>query len=197
MCYFRKIEYEILPTKSFSVLRNCPGCGRKTHFINTRKFRVNANGNKLDVWLIYQCEDCKHTFNLTVYERQKVSSIPREEYQRFLDNDEALAETYGKAIPLFRKNKAEIDLENLHYDYVLLGEVEESDNISEGQTILTIQDPFGLKIRPEKQIAEVLGLSRSQVRKMLQREEIMLENVSPRSIYVRIQTDLPENPANR
>ena len=43
-----------------------------------------------------------------------------------------------------------------------------------------------LKIRPEKQIAEILDLSRSQVQKMLQREEIKLEHVSPQSISVRV-----------
>ena len=87
MSYLKKIEYEIVPEKSFSVIRNCAGCGRKTLFQNTKKFRVNANGNKLDVWLIYQCEKCKHTFNLAIYERQKVSSIPETEYRQFLDND--------------------------------------------------------------------------------------------------------------
>ncbi len=75
MHYLKKIEYKIMPRKSFRVIRNCSGCGKKTHFINTERFRVNANGNKIDVWLIYQCENCKHTCNLTVYERQKPSSI--------------------------------------------------------------------------------------------------------------------------
>lgn len=71
-------------------------CGRKTHFKNTKKFRVNANGNKLDIWLIYQCENCRHTLNLAIYERQKVSSISKEEYKCFLGNDEQLVELYDK-----------------------------------------------------------------------------------------------------
>ncbi len=45
----KKIEYKIMPRKSFRVIRNCSGCGKKTHFINTERFRVNANGNKIDV----------------------------------------------------------------------------------------------------------------------------------------------------
>ena len=92
MSYLREIRYEIVLEDSFWVFRNCQKCGRKTHFINTKKFRVNANGNKLDVWLIYQCRECRHTLNLAIYERRKVSAIPREEYQRFLDNEEELAE---------------------------------------------------------------------------------------------------------
>lgn len=111
-------EYEMIPRESFLVIRGCAKCGRKTHFINTEKFRVNANGNKLDVWLIYQCEECKHTLNLAIYERQKVSSIPKEEYQRFLDNDEELARKYGTDLQLFQKNKAEIDFERVSVDFV-------------------------------------------------------------------------------
>ena len=48
MSYLREIRYEIVLEDSFWVFRNCSKCGRKTHFINTKKFRVNANGNKLD-----------------------------------------------------------------------------------------------------------------------------------------------------
>lgn len=69
MSYLKKFEYEMVPNDSFGIIQNCPKCGRKTHFKNTEKFRVNANGNKLDIWLIYQCEECKHTFNPAIYER--------------------------------------------------------------------------------------------------------------------------------
>ena len=171
MSYLKKIEYEIVPKDSFRVIRNCPKCGRKAYFKNTKKFRVNANGNKLDIWLIYQCEECKHTLNLSIYERQKVSSIPKEEYQCFLDNDEQLAEMYGKNMQLFRKNKADIDFEKLNYDFIKLRETMEYSDFEE-RIVIAINNPYGLKIRPEKQIAEVLGLSRSQVKSLLEKGEI-------------------------
>lgn len=188
MSCLRKIEYEIVLNDSVSVIRGCSKCGRKTHFINTKKFRVNANGNKLDVWLIYQCEECKHTLNLAIYERQKVSSIPKKDYMRFLGNDEELAEMYGKNIQLFRKNKADIDLERLNYDFVKLSETTESSGFGE-QTVLTIHNSCQIKIHPEKQIAEVLGLSRSQIKKLAEQGEIKLEKSSPQFISVYINTD--------
>ena len=173
MSYLKKIEYKIVLNESFSVIRGCPKCGRKTHFENTKKFRVNANGNKLDVWLIYQCEECKHTLNLAIYERRKVSSIPKEEYQCFLDNDELLAEMYGKHMPLFRKNEAVIDFERLNYNFVKLHETIENSTSKE-RIVLTIHNPYQLKIRPEKQIAETLRLSRSQVKSLLKNGDIEL-----------------------
>lgn len=196
MSYYTKIEYEIIPAESFSVLRGCPGCGRKTSFKNTKKFRVNANGNKLDVWLIYQCEKCKHTLNLTIYERQKVSSIPGEEYRRFLDNDERLAEIYGKSMGLFSQNKAEVDAENMKYQFVKKqdGQDEAQRSDCAQQTVLTIHNPYGLKIRPEKQIAEVLNLSRSQVQKMVKEERMKVERISPQAVSVHIRDGIRREP---
>lgn len=185
MSYLKKIEYEIILKDSFWVIRSCPKCGGKTHYINTKKFRVNANGNKLDIWLIYQCVECKHTLNLAIYERKKVSSVPREEYQCFLNNNEQLAEMYGKNMQLFRTNKADIDFEKLHYDFVKRQETTESSGFGE-QIVITIKNPYQLKIRSEKQIAMVLGLSRSQVKNLLEKGEIKLEAELPQSVSFRI-----------
>ncbi len=181
MSYLKKIEYEIVLKDSFLVIRNCPKCGRKTYFKNTKRFRINANGNKLDIWLIYQCEECKHTLNLAIYERQKISSIPKEEYRCFLDNNEQLAQMYGKNVQLFRKNKADIDFEKVNYDLVKLHETTEYGDNFEDQIVIAINNPYQLKIRPEKQIAEALGLSRSQVKSLLEKGEIEWKTELPQS----------------
>ncbi len=185
MSYLRNIEYELVLKDSFWIIRNCPKCGRKTHYINTKKFRINANGNKLDIWLIYQCLECKHTLNLTIYERKKFSSIPKEEYQCFLDNDEQLAEKYGKNMQLFRTNKADIDFDRLRYGLVKLHETIESSGFEE-QIIITVTNPYQMKIRLEKQIAMVLGISRNQVKNLLEKGEIELQMELPQSISFRI-----------
>lgn len=189
MSYLKKIEYEIILNESLAVIRGCSKCGKKTYFRNTKKFRVNANGNKLDVWLIYQCEKCKHTLNLSIYERQKVSSISEKEYQCFISNDGQLAEMYGKNMQLFRKNKADIDFKRLNYNYVKLRETRECSDVRE-QVVLTIHNPYQVKIRPERQIAEVLGFSRSQVKKRMELGEIKLEKSSSRLITVRVNASL-------
>lgn len=187
MSYLKKIEYEIILKDSFLVIRNCPKCGRKTHYINTNKFRINANGNKLDIWLIYQCAECKHTLNLAIYERKKVSSITKEEYQRFLDNDEQLAKIFGKNIPLFQRNKADVAFDELNYDFVKLHETIENSGFGE-QILITINNPYMLKIRPEKQIALVLGLSRSQVKSLLGKGEIKIKTEQPQGISISINS---------
>lgn len=185
MSYLKKIEYEIILKDSFWVIRSCSKCGRKTHFKNTKKFRINANGNKLDIWLIYQCTKCKHTLNHAIYERQKVSSIPKEEYQHFLDNNEQLAEMFGKSMQLFRKNKADIDFDRLNYECVKLHETIESSGFGE-KILVTINNPYGMKIRLEKQIAMVLEMSRSQAKSLLEKGEIEIKMELPQFISISI-----------
>lgn len=85
----------------------CGGCGKKQVFINSGKFRVNANGNRVDVWLIFRCKKCKHSWNLSVYERIKPSKISSEEYELFMNNDAELACKYGNDIDFFKRNNAE------------------------------------------------------------------------------------------
>lgn len=75
-----------------------------------------------------------------------------------MNNNEQLAEMYGKNMQLFRTNKADIDFEKLHYDFVKRQETTESSGFGE-QIVITIKNPYQLKIRSEKQIATVLGLS--------------------------------------
>ena len=88
--------------KEHKVIHKCGRCGRKMIFISTRRFRVNANKNKLDVWLIYQCKKCKHTLNIPIYERISPQKIPKELYEGFLANDEELAVRYGSDAALFK-----------------------------------------------------------------------------------------------
>ena len=90
------------------VFHRCGRCGKKQEFVNSRKFRVNANGNRVDVWLIYRCKKCKHTWNLTIYERVKPSKIKQEEFDLFMENDYKLAEKYGNDINFLKRNNAEL-----------------------------------------------------------------------------------------
>lgn len=181
MSYMKIIEYEVIMDDSFLVIRNCAGCGKKACFHNTKRFRVNANGNLLDAWLIYQCEKCKHTFNLTVYERKRPETVLQEEYTSFLNNDEQMADKYGRDIKFFKRNKAEVDYQNVEYHMEKREETMEKSENGYSQKVV-IRNPHNLKIRPEKQMAEVLGLSRSQVKALLDKGEILIDTSSSQEV---------------
>lgn len=93
---------------SFRIYHRCGGCGKKQEFVNSKKFRVNANGNLVDVWLIYRCKKCKHSLNLTVYERTRPQKIPEDLFHAFQSNDEETALSYGENVEFLKRNKVEI-----------------------------------------------------------------------------------------
>ena len=95
-------------TDGIRVFHRCGGCGKKQEFLNTGKFRVNANGNNVDIWLIYRCKKCKHSWNLTIYERTKPGKIPTELFEAFQTNDAEIAAAYGRNIDFLKKNNAEL-----------------------------------------------------------------------------------------
>lgn len=53
-------------------------------------------------------------------------------------------------------------------------------------TEVVVHNPCGLKIRPDKQIAEILGLSRSQVKRLMEQGEIKPEESLPKMISFRV-----------
>lgn len=162
MSYSGKAIYEIIPEGSYKVIRNCPKCGGKTAFINSNNFRVNANGNQLDVWLIYQCEKCRHTYNLSIYERKKASEFDKKEYESLLANARELAMEYGNRKELFAGNRAEIDLDDIQYRISALNEA-----CRQPQESIMIRNPYELKIRTDRVLAEILNLTRSGVRRLV------------------------------
>ncbi|MCR5808427.1 MAG: DUF1062 domain-containing protein [Clostridiales bacterium] len=80
----------------------------RKYFLNSGKFRVNANGNNVDVWLICRCKKCKHSWNLTIFERTKQGKTPAELFEAFQTNDAETAAAYGRDIDFLKKNNAEI-----------------------------------------------------------------------------------------
>lgn len=62
--------------------------------------------------------------------------------------------------------------------------------------MLAIHNPYNIKIRPDKQIAEVLGFSRSKVKKLVEQGEIRLEKSSPQFISVIVNNYLLQTEKN-
>ena len=81
--------------KQCKMIRRCGGCGKKMVFFCFGKFRVNANGRRLDVWLIYRCQRCGHTWNIPLYERISPEKLSPELYEGLLDNDPELVRRYA------------------------------------------------------------------------------------------------------
>lgn len=167
MCYRNKV-FIIKPKESYRLLKNCQGCGCKSSFVNTGSYRVNANGNRVDIWLIYQCEKCKHTYNLTIHERIRPSELSSEEYDRYFSNDKELAMEHGMDKNILARNKVEIDWDNLSYELYPLSETARKSDC------ILIQNPYHVKIRMDKVLSEILEVNRNKIKALLKQEAIEL-----------------------
>lgn len=168
MDYCKTIEYRITTTKAYTIIRNCSGCGRKEHYVSTGNFRVNANGRQLDVWLVYQCEKCKHTYNLPIYERVSPEKIEDAQYQAFLGNDADTALQFGTDRNLFLKNRTEIDTERLEYTTEKLNDNSAGhEGVDNPEMQIIIYNPYMLPVRTDKLLPEILQMSRSKIRQLI------------------------------
>ncbi|EHJ00216.1 protein of unknown function DUF1062 [Clostridium sp. DL-VIII] len=164
MSYLKKYQWELIPKSLPKVRRNCPKCNEKVCYINSEKFRVNANKNSIDIWMIYQCEKCKSTWNMAIYERVKPHDINKYEYEKFLSNDEELVKEYAFNLSMYNKNKTEVILEDPNYE--LIEKKSEASYINENELIIEIVCKYLIELRVDKLLSDKLGISRSKIKNM-------------------------------
>lgn len=162
MRYLNQITWEITPNSLPTITKSCPKCGNHTDYINTEKFRVNANKKSLDIWLIYQCYKCKSTFNLTIFERIHPKKLDRNIHDRFLKNDPLLAREYGFNRDIHSKNKVLINVESVEYqiDGPAIS-LDTTDNMT-----INIKCHHNLNLRIDAVLSQKLQCSRSQIKKL-------------------------------
>lgn len=182
----RRERWRIVPEAVPTVKRNCSKCKEKREFINSMKFRVNANGKNVDIWLIYRCEKCSTTWNMSIYERSPVSSVPEAEYAGFQGNDRLLAEAYGKRVDLFVKNRVEVMMPEGGYRIETEAgtDTDAEKNCSSDETCfrrIELEVPFPVTLRLDSLLAGRLGISRGMVKRWCGQGIVMkldrLENV--------------------
>lgn len=163
-------KYEIVPTETYKIIRNCSGCGNKSVYHNTNKIRVNANGKQIDVWLIYQCSKCKHTYNLPVYSRINRDTLDKSEYEALQRSNQEIVNRLGLDRNLFQRKGAKIFREPTYMLKYIGGDSKEN--------VIQFRNPYQIRIRHDKLIAECLEISRTQAKKILETGVLKVSKLS-------------------
>ncbi|SHH06603.1 hypothetical protein SAMN02745157_0267 [Kaistia soli DSM 19436] len=82
-----KVRWTVVPLNSPEPWLACSGCGSVRAFRSSDKIRLNANGRRLDAWLIYKCLACDKTWNRPIFERRSVRSLDPAVLQAMQTND--------------------------------------------------------------------------------------------------------------
>jgi hypothetical protein len=86
-----RVQWTITPANAPQPWLNCSRCSGTTRFRASGKIRVNANGKRLDAWLIYKCTSCDNTWNRPILERRHVSTIDPHLLESLQANDPELS----------------------------------------------------------------------------------------------------------
>ena len=87
MCNILRVRWTISPQTAPRPWIACSGCGCLKPFRSSGRIRLNANGRKLDAWLIYKCVDCDKTWNRTLFERRNVRDLSPSTLAALQDSD--------------------------------------------------------------------------------------------------------------
>jgi len=154
----------------------CPTCHRPEPFASSDRFRANANGKLVDVWLIYRCVRCDATKNITVVERTPVRRVDPALLSAAEANDARVARRLARDVDLLRRNGAAVATGD---QWSLCVDARE-----DGPLRLDFPEP--LLVRLDAVVAAATGRSRREVRSSL-----VLPPGSPRPDALRLWSAVP------
>lgn len=165
-----RVQWTIIPRTAPQPWLACSRCGEAKPFRSSDKIRLNANGKRVDAWLIYKCTGCGSTWNRPILERQPVRSV----------EPGLLASLHSSASTLTRR--LAFDVEGLRR---CAGRVEEFDDAQVIKAVLSqstmparqmeilcsVPEPVGLRV--DRLLANELQLPRSRIQRLAKAGELV------------------------
>lgn len=155
-----------------AIVKACVSCRSMRHH-PTGKFRVNANGKLLDVWMLICCELCGRTSKIPIHERICVRALESVRRRMFENNDPAMVRELAMDEALARQAAYQLDWSGtweLETDMPFY-ELERADP-APLKVIIRFELP--VPIRVEKLLTTGFGRSRSAMRGMVDSGRIRL-----------------------
>ncbi|MET1411624.1 DUF1062 domain-containing protein [Roseibium sp. HPY-6] len=178
-----QFEWTVLIAETPHLLRPCGRCGSIQAFASTGKFRLNANGNRLDAWLIYACLACGRRWNRAFLQRQATGSISQPLLLSLQENDATLAREVAFVPP----DKSAGAVLGGNPDFIIEKRVLAHRGLECGSAHLTIKNPSGVSVRLDRLLAAGLTLSRSQVQSLVAAGAIVLAHGSRKGLKQAVQ----------
>lgn len=160
MCNILRVRWTIYPQTAPQPWIACSGCGCLKPFKSSGKIRLNANGKRLDAWLVYKCSDCGKTWNRTLFERRTIRDLSPATLEALQGNDPDWVRLQ------------EFDLDGLKRKALRIDESPDAivrKEVAQGKaswTTLEIElaSVFALNLRLDRLLASELAISRSRLK---------------------------------
>ncbi len=159
----RKALWAVRESGLPAVVKPCSDCSSTRHH-PSGKFRVNANGKLLDVWLLLCCAACGRTTKVPVHERVHVQSLEHARQLAYETNDPAMVRELTMNVSLAVKNGYRLDWTGTWQFDTDMPFYSPDD--PEPLTVL-VGFELPVPVRVERLLMLGLGLSRGVVRRMV------------------------------
>ncbi|CDX25529.1 conserved hypothetical protein [Mesorhizobium sp. ORS 3324] len=172
-----RIRWTIAPEIAPRPLINCNRCGAIRAYRCSGKFRVNANGKRIDAWLIYRCMGCDNSWNRTIFERRNRRDIEPALLTALEGNDPALVRRHAFDASALRSRIERIE----EFPDVTVRK-EPLDGWSGPGLRLELRLDAATPLRLDRLLAGELGISRSRLQAWEERQLLCVEPDGARAV---------------
>ncbi len=173
------VIWRIEPLAPPQPIRHCSTCGGSRLFRSSGRIRLNANGRRLDAWLIYKCTSCEKTWNLPLAERMPVTSIADADLQAMQQSDPAWVRAREFDLAALARHCDRIDIPP---DLTVTKTVEGGWHDDWSVIALAIHAQRGAGQRLDRLLASELGLARSELQAMQHAGGIQVDPASGKAL---------------
>lgn len=166
------IRWTIAPRIAPRPLINCNRCGGIRPYQCSGKFRVNANGKRIDAWLIYRCIDCDNAWNRAILERRNRRDIEPAQLVALESNDPALASHHAFDAAALRSRTGRIEE---FPDVTVRKQLLAGGAECASALWLELRLDAATPLRLDRLLAGELGISRSKLRSLEELRRLTIE----------------------
>jgi len=163
MCNALCVEWTIIPRLAPQPWTACSRCGGLQPFESSGKIRLNANGKKLDAWLIYKCRSCEKTWNRPIFERRNIRSIDPAVLESLQSNDRAWIRSQEFDVAALRREAGRVDeFSDVDIDRRVLS----NGGGDDARLRIELAVPLSTSMRLDRLLSAELSLTRAELQSL-------------------------------
>ena len=166
-----RVQWTIAPGTEPQPWLNCSRCRGPRRFRSSGRIRVNANGRRIDAWLIYRCVVCDGTWNRPIVERREVAALDRPFLSSLQVNDPDLAAGLAFDVAGLKRWTDQVQ----EFEDVVVNRYMLSESV---RPVLRLEIECRVLrqtgLRTDRLLANELRLSRSSIRKLAKAGRLLM-----------------------
>lgn len=173
------VRWTIIAKETPRPLRHCSRCSSEQPFRSSGRFRVNANGRRIDAWLIYKCAACDDTWNRPLLERRSLAGVAPILLEALRQNDSVLAQQVAFDTAGLRRHCATVEETS---DATVRKDVVSRPAGTFHRLEIRLAVPHPTALRLDRLLVGELGLSRSRLHALHAEGRLVLVPDGPRAL---------------